>query len=60
MTRALAPLALLLAAASCGPPPPPKPLPADLKPPEYEAPRGYDLAGPKGSASAAPPAAPKP
>lgn len=55
------PLALLtsIACVSCGPPPPPKPLPADLLPPEYETPRGYDLGGPKSAPTAAP-AAPAP
>ena len=51
MNRALVPLVLtalaLSSSAACGPPPPPKPLPADLKPPEYEAPRGYELGGAK-------------
>jgi hypothetical protein len=38
--RALASFALVLTAACSGAP---KPLPKDLPPPEYEAPRGYDM-----------------
>lgn len=45
---------LALAGCACCTPKPPKPLPADLLPPEYEKPRGYDFGGPKAAPTATP------
>lgn len=57
MKPALLFVTLILGAAACGPSL--KALPADLPPPEYEKPRGYDLnAAPTAAPSSAPAAAP--
>jgi hypothetical protein len=59
LKRALLLGLVAIASAACGPTAPARSLPTDLPPPEYEPPRGLDLAPKKAEpAPTAPPATP--